>query len=103
MCTATERSGALLMVMVNLYAFGAGGAMPMGKDRPMHPTGHKGVVRAEMATMLMDAHAVSRLRAAIFRASDFHGPTVLDPAFGARVGGAAQRHHGDRPRRPDVP
>lgn len=85
MSTAAERSGALLVVMDNLYAFGAGAAMPMREDSPMHPTGHKGAVRAEMATTLMDAHASGRLRAAIVRASDFYGPAVIDSAFGERV------------------
>ena len=84
MCTAVERNGALLVVMDNLYAFGEGATMPMREDSPMLPTGHKGAVRAEMATTLMDAHAAGRLRAAIVRASDFYGPAVIDSAFGER-------------------
>lgn len=85
MCTASERTGALLVVMDNLYAFGAGAAMPMREDSPLHPTGHKGAVRAEMATSLMEAHAAGRLRAAIVRASDFYGPGVRTSAFADRV------------------
>ncbi|MEY4174918.1 MAG: hypothetical protein RI900_2083 [Actinomycetota bacterium] len=85
MCTAAERSGALLVVMDNLYAFGASAAMPMRENSPLQPTGHKGAVRAEMATSLMDAHAAGRLRAAIVRASDFYGPQVKDSAFAERV------------------
>lgn len=85
MCAASERTGALLVVMDNLYAFGAGAAMPMREDSPLHPTGHKGAVRAEMATSLMEAHAAGRLRAAIVRASDFYGPGVRTSAFADRV------------------
>lgn len=85
MCTAAERSGALLVVMDNLYAFGAATTMPMREDTPMRPTGHKGAVRAEMATSLLEAHAAGRLRAAIVRASDFYGPEVLTSAYGERV------------------
>lgn len=85
MCTAAERSGALMVVMDNLYAYGAGAAMPMHEDTPMRPTGHKGAVRAEMAATLLDAHAAGRMRAAIVRASDFYGPAVLDSAFAGRV------------------
>lgn len=85
MSTAAERSGALLVVMDNLYALGAGARMPMQEDSPLRPTGHKGAVRAEMATTLMEAHAAGRLRAAIVRASDFYGPAVLDSAFAERV------------------
>ena len=85
MCTAAERSGALLVVMDNLYALGAGAAMPMHERSPMNPSGHKGAVRAEMATTLLEAHAAGRMRAALVRASDFYGPLVNDSAFGERV------------------
>jgi len=85
MCTAAQRSGALLVVMDNLYAYGASTTMPMREDSPLHPTGHKGKVRAEMATTLMNAHAAGRLRAALVRASDFYGPQVLNSAFAERV------------------
>lgn len=85
MCTAAERSGALLVVMDNLYAYGAGSTMPMREDSPLRPTGHKGAVRAEMATSLMEAHAAGRLRAALVRASDFYGPGVRDSSFAERV------------------
>jgi nucleoside-diphosphate-sugar epimerase len=85
MCVAAERSGSLLVVMDNLYAFGASAAMPMREDTSLNPTGHKGAVRAEMATSLMEAHAAGRLRAALVRASDFYGPQVRDSAFGERV------------------
>jgi len=85
MCSAAERTGALLVVMDNLYAFGAGASMPMREDSPMHPTGHKGAVRADMATSLLNAHAEGRLRAALVRASDFYGPHVRDSAFAERV------------------
>ena len=85
MCAAAERTGALLVVMDNLYAFGAGASMPMREDSPMHPTGHKGAVRADMATSLMNAHSEGRLRAALVRASDFYGPHVRDSAFAERV------------------
>ncbi|MFM8861244.1 MAG: NAD-dependent epimerase/dehydratase family protein [Acidimicrobiia bacterium] len=85
MCAVAERTGALLVVMDNLYAHGAGAAMPMTEDTPLHPTGRKGAVRAEMATTLLEATAAGRLRAAIVRASDFYGPEVLTSAFAERV------------------
>jgi nucleoside-diphosphate-sugar epimerase len=84
-CAAAERSGSLLVLMDNLYAFGAGAAMPMREDTPMRPTGPKGAVRADMATTLLQAHAAGRLRAAIVRASDFYGPEVVASAYGDRV------------------
>ena len=71
--------------MDNLYALGARAAMPMREDSPLHPTGPKGTVRAEMSTTLMKANAAGRLRAAIVRASDFYGPEVRISAYAERV------------------
>lgn len=85
MSTAAERSGSLLVVMDNLYAFGAGATMPMRESSPMRPSGPKGKVRAEMARSLLNDHAAGRLRAAIVRASDFYGPGVHGSAFGERL------------------
>ena len=81
---AAERSGALLVLMDNLYAYGEGATMPMREDTSMRPSGRKGTVRAEMAAALLDADAQGRLRGAIVRASDFYGPGVLASAFGER-------------------
>ncbi|MBU3703031.1 MAG: NAD-dependent epimerase/dehydratase family protein [Ilumatobacteraceae bacterium] len=85
MRTAAQRTGSLLVVMDNLYAYGADAVMPMREDTPLRPTGHKGKVRAEMAASLMDDHQAGILRAAIVRASDFYGPSVLQSAFGERT------------------
>ena len=85
MCAAAERTGALLVLMDNLYAFGAGSTMPMREDSLSRPAGHKGAVRAQMATTLLEAHAAGRLRGAVVRASDFYGPEVLTSAFAERV------------------
>ena len=83
--TAAERSGAVLVMMENLYAFGPGATMPMREHDPMRATGNKGAMRARMATDLLDAHAAGRLRATLARASDFYGPGVLGSAMGERV------------------
>jgi nucleoside-diphosphate-sugar epimerase len=83
--TAAERSGAVLVMMDNLYAFGPGTSMPMREDTPMRAIGTKGAVRARMATELLAAHAAGRLRATLVRASDFYGPGVKDAALGERV------------------
>jgi nucleoside-diphosphate-sugar epimerase len=85
MMSAAERSGAVLVMMDNLYAFGPGTSMPMRPDTPMRAAGAKGAVRARMATDLLAAHAAGRLRATLARASDFYGPAVLGAAMGERV------------------
>src|SRR4029077_2000503 len=57
----------------NLYAYGPVGA-PLREDLPYRPVGPNTKARAEVATMLMDAHAAGEVRATIGRGSDFFGP-----------------------------
>ncbi|MEI8240916.1 MAG: NAD-dependent epimerase/dehydratase family protein [Actinomycetota bacterium] len=83
--STAERTGAVVVMMDNLYGFGPGTPMPMREDTPLRATGTKGAVRARMATELLDAHAAGRLRATLARASDFYGPGVKDAALGERV------------------
>lgn len=83
--TAAEKTGAVLVMMDNLYAFGEGRPMPMHELDPMLATGTKGAMRARMAADLLEAHAAGRLRATLARASDFYGPEVLGASLGERV------------------
>lgn len=83
--TAAERSGAVVTMMDNLYAFGPGQPMPMKPTDSLLATGEKGETRARMATELLAAHAAGRLRATLARASDFYGPGVLSSSLGERV------------------
>lgn len=82
---AAERSGAVLVMTDNLYAFGADAPMPMHEGDPMRATGVKGSVRATMARELLEAHAAGRIRATLARASDFFGPRVVQSSMGERV------------------
>lgn len=82
--TAAEQTGAVLVMMSNLYSFGAGTTMPMHEDDTPVNTGVKGAVRAGMEADLLAAHAAGRLRATFARASDFYGPTVLGAALAER-------------------
>jgi nucleoside-diphosphate-sugar epimerase len=82
---AAEATGAVLVMMDNLYALGPDTTMPMREDTPMRAAGRKGAVRRTMATELLAAHDAGRLRATIVRASDFFGPGVRDAALGERV------------------
>jgi len=82
---AAERSGAVLVMTDNLYAFGPNGSMPMAEDDQLLATGTKGGMRATMAREMLEAHRAGRLRATIARASDYYGPEVLGAALGERV------------------
>ncbi len=83
--SAAARTGAVLVMMDNLYAFGPEAPMPMHEDDPMRAAGTKGRTRAAMATVLLTGHAEGRFRATLARASDFFGPEVLGSMLGERV------------------
>ena len=82
---AAEASGAVLVMMDNLYGYGDTNGTPMTTSTPLHATGAKGGTRARMSEELLAAHAAGRLRATIARASDFFGPLVFDANLGERV------------------
>lgn len=84
MHTATA-TGAVYVLMDNLYAYGPNGGSVMRETDPLRATGTKGRTRATMATELLAAHESGRLRAAIARAGDFVGPRVIEAALGERV------------------
>ena len=83
--TAAQRTGAVLVMMGNLYGFGPGTTMPMHEGDATNARGAKGAVRARMEHDLLAAHAAGRLRATFARASDFYGPGVRDAGLGERV------------------
>ncbi len=73
--TAAERTGAGLVTMGNLYAYGR----PTGVLTPSSPlaaTDAKGRVRAAMWTEALAAHRAGRVRVTEARAADFVGPRV---------------------------
>jgi nucleoside-diphosphate-sugar epimerase len=79
-----EASGARVVYGDNLYMYGqvSGLIIP---DLSNKATGHKGMLRAKLATDLMKAHHSGRIRATIGRASDFFGPRVLNSSMGEVV------------------
>ena len=88
--TAAERTGALLVVLENLYGYGPTAGRPMTEDLPLAATGVKGATRAAMTAELLAAAEAGRVRIAIGRASDFFGPGVAKGSvLGERVFGNA--------------
>lgn len=71
--TAAERSGAVLVTVSNLYAYGPVTG-PMTEDLPLAATGAKGRVRARMYADALAAHEAGRIRMVELRASDYLGP-----------------------------
>ena len=86
---AAERTGALLVSLENVYAYGPTGPEPMTEDLPLTAVTAKGRTRAAMTRELLAAAEAGRVRIAIGRASDFFGAGVTESTLGARVFGNA--------------
>lgn len=84
-----ESAGARLVVMDNLYMYGATHGQPMTEDSALLATTKKGRLRIEMAEKVLAAHRTGRVEAVIARASDYFGPRATNSAMGDRVFGAA--------------
>ena len=102
---AAERTGALLVVLENLYGYGPTGGRPMTEDLPLAATTVKGRTRTAMTAELVAAARAGRVRIAIGRASDFFGPGVTEGStLGERVfGNALAGRRADFIGNPDLP
>jgi nucleoside-diphosphate-sugar epimerase len=72
---AAERTGAGLVTVNNLYAYGLVDG-PMTEETPLRPHGRKGELRAQMWEEALAAHRAGRVRVTELRASDYTGPGV---------------------------
>ncbi|MEM8803526.1 MAG: NAD-dependent epimerase/dehydratase family protein [Pseudomonadota bacterium] len=79
---AAEATGALLVVVENLYGYGRAGTL--SEDMPLTATTRKGSLRARLSKELLAAHAAGRVRCVAGRATDFFGPGVRMSALGDR-------------------
>ncbi|MCM9076712.1 MULTISPECIES: NAD-dependent epimerase/dehydratase family protein [Streptomyces] len=77
LCAAAEATGAVLVMLGNLYGYGPVDG-PMTEELPLAATGPKGRVRAEVWERARELHGQGRIRAVEVRASDFFGPGVTD-------------------------
>jgi nucleoside-diphosphate-sugar epimerase len=83
MLEVAEATGAVLVIMGNLYAYGPVDH-PMTEDDPLAATFSKGRVRAAMWDDALAAHRAGRVRVTEARASDFYGPGVVETSFFGR-------------------
>ncbi|WKU48964.1 NAD-dependent epimerase/dehydratase family protein [Streptomyces sp. VNUA116] len=77
LCAAAEATGAVLVMLGNLYGYGPVDG-PMTEGLPLAATGPKGRVRAAVWEQARDLHEQGRIKAVEVRASDFFGPGVTD-------------------------
>ena len=83
------RAQARLVVLENLYAYGAPGGRRLIESMPARPTSTKSATRAAMTDRLLAAHGTGQVEVAIGRASDYYGPGATSSALGESVFGAA--------------
>jgi nucleoside-diphosphate-sugar epimerase len=96
-------AGSRLVYGDNLYAYGPVDG-PIKEDLPYRAIGPNAKARAEVATMLMNAHAAGKVRATIGRGSDFYGPFARqskagDSIFARAIAGKPAQVFGN----PDAP
>ena len=77
---AAEATGAVLVVMGNLYVYGPVDG-PMTEDLPLAAPGTKGRVRVAMWEQALARHRAGALRMTEARASDFVGPRVVGTGY----------------------
>lgn len=71
---ACAKHGAKLVFFDNVYLYDIAAIGHMTEDSPINPPSKKGMVRKEIAGMLMDAVKEGKIQALIARAPDFYGP-----------------------------
>jgi nucleoside-diphosphate-sugar epimerase len=84
-----EASGARLVVLDNLYAYGPPNGRDLVETMANRPTSEKSRTRAAMTDELLAAHHDGRVEVAIGRASDYFGPGARRSALGDTVFGSA--------------
>ncbi len=70
---AAAETGARLVMVDNLYAYGSPG-VPMGRTTAEAATTRKGRLRAAIGQRLLERHAAGELRVSIGRFADYYGP-----------------------------
>ncbi|MEN9982442.1 MAG: hypothetical protein RI918_411 [Pseudomonadota bacterium] len=101
---ACATAGSAMVFADNLYMYQESPNAPLTESTPLKPATRKGIVRARVAEMVLQAHRDGRVKTAIARASDFFGPSVDNAMLGKRffpqlIAGKTVRWFGN----PDMP
>ncbi|MBI0398553.1 NAD-dependent epimerase/dehydratase family protein [Cyclobacterium marinum] len=65
-----------LVFFDNVYMYDPNFLNGMTEETQVNPSSKKGVIRAEIAKMILDAIAAKKLKALIARSADFYGPSI---------------------------
>jgi nucleoside-diphosphate-sugar epimerase len=79
---ACVKNDAKLTFFDNIYMYGPPPlATPFDENHLQNPTTHKGIVRKQIADLLLNAHNSGKLKAVIGRSADFYGPKAINSPF----------------------
>ena len=78
-------SGAKLVLIENIYMYGAMNGRGFAEDMPYKAHTRKGRVRGEISTAAFAAHKEGRVRVTAARGGNFFGPWGTDSTMGARA------------------
>jgi nucleoside-diphosphate-sugar epimerase len=78
-------SGAKLVLIENLYMYGAMNGSAFSEDMPYNAHTRKGRVRGEISAAAFAAHKEGRVRVTAARGGNFFGPWGLDSTMGGRA------------------
>ena len=78
-------SGAKLVLIENIYMYGAMNGRAFSEDRPHRAHTRKGRVRGEISNAAFAAHKERRVRVTAARGGNFFGPWGTDSTMGGRV------------------
>jgi nucleoside-diphosphate-sugar epimerase len=81
---ACAAAGSAMVFADNLYMYQESPNAPFTETTPLQPATRKGVVRARIAEMVLQANWDGQVKTAIARASDFFGPSVDNAMLGNR-------------------
>ena len=79
-------NGAKLVIVENMYMYGATNGTPMTEETPHHAHTRKGRARREASKIAFEAHRAGKIRVTSARGSDYFGPWGTESAttFGSR-------------------
>ena len=81
---ACATNGSAMVFADNLYMYQESPHAPLTESTPLRPITRKGVVRARVAELVLQAHRDGKVKTAIARASDFFGPKIENAMLGGR-------------------
>lgn len=75
---ACSEHHAKLLFFDNIYLYSSDTLNPITEVNTIDPPSQKGLIRAQLAQMIWDAHKDGKVEAVIARAADFYGPGLRD-------------------------